>query len=883
MDSARWQKIQLLFHQAADLPEAEQEAFLAEHCDGDQELRFAVEKMLRADEEENSFLERDVADVAHEVLNQDSSSVAGLEQFGRYKIKRTLGAGGMGIVYLAEREDLGSRVAIKILRDAWLSPARRERFTFEQRTLAQLTHPNIARLYDADTSPDGTPFFAMEYVEGVPLTKYCWQRRSSIEARLKLFREVSEAVVYAHQHAVVHRDLKPSNILVKEDGTVRLLDFGIAKQMEVLGESVDQTVTGLRLMTPAYASPEQIRGEPVGIQSDVYSLGVVLYELLCGQLPFDLSSRTPAQAEKILTEQEPERPSSKANKLFGESQSSNQNLLQAGRSDWSDLDVLCLTAMHKDPRRRYASAEALLRDVDHYLKGEPLEARPDSAHYRIRKFVVRNRRAVTAAAAAILLLAGLVTFFTVRLAIARNAALAQAARTQRIQKFMTNLFQGGDEAAGPADNLRVVTLLDRGVQEAHSLNAEPVVQAELYETLGSIYQKLGKLDQANALLESALDAHKTLFAADSAEVAQTLVAIGQLRSDQGRLEEAEKFTQQGLEMSRRHLAVSNPAVVKAMVAYGRVLGQRGLYDHSIQVLNDAVKIESAPGRRATDLVNSLSALAETNYSAGHYPLADSLYRRVLEMHRKMYGESHPAVADDLGNIAAIQQDLGFYTEAEKFDRQALEISQVYYGKEHPKTAIYLTMLGRALEFENKFDESDAVLHQALAIQERIYGPVHGSVAETLNELAANKSMRNDMDGAIVAFRRVVEIYRSVYGDHHYFVAIALANVASQYMDKKDYVSAEPIFRDVIRRLTEVLPADNVNTGIAHIKLGRVLLRQNRYAEAAEQTRAGFDSLSKQMDPTVSWLRSARKDLVAEYTALHQPEQAAKFKEATAKQ
>jgi len=880
MDSARWQRIQTLFHEAADLPPAQQHAFLQENCGDDQALFAEVVQLLREDAEASSMLERDVAHVAHEVLG-DGSTPAG-EQFGRYRIKRTLGAGGMGIVYLAEREHLGSLVALKILRDAWLSPARRERFTFEQRTLAQLNHPYIARLYDADTSPDGTPFFVMEYVEGVPLTVYCTQHRCSIDDRLKLFREVSEAVVYAHQHALIHRDLKPSNILVKEDGTVRLLDFGIAKQLEVLGEAVDQTMTGLRLMTPAYASPEQIRGQQVGIQTDVYSLGVVLYELLSGRLPFDLSSKTPAQAEKVLTEQEPERPSLAANRA-AEQSDQTFDFPSASHSLWSDLDVLCLTAMHKDLRRRYASAEALLRDVDHYLKGEALEAQPDSARYRMRKFVTRNRRAVTAAAAAVVLTAGLITFFTVRLAIARNAALAQAARTQRIQKFMTNLFQGGDEVAGPADSLRVVTLLDRGVQEAQSLNAEPVVQAELYETLGGIYQKLGKLDQANTLLQSALDSHKSHSGRDSPEVAQTLVAIGQLRSDQAQLDDAEKFTEQGLQMARRHLPADHPAVVKALISYGRVLAQRGSYDHAIQVLNNAVNSESRPGRSAADLVNSLSALAEANYSAGHYPVADSLYRRVLEMHRKMYGERHPSVADDLGNIAAIQQDLGFYTEAEKFDRQALDITQGYYGKEHPRTAINLTMLGRALEFENKFDDSDAVLKQALAIQERVYGPVHPAVAETLNELAANESMRNDMDGAIVQFRRVAEIYRSIYGDHHYLVAIALANVASQYMDKKDYASAEPIFRDVIRRLTEVLPPDNVNTGIARIKLGRTLLRQNRFAEAEAQTHAGFDSLSKQMDPTVSWLRSARKDLVAEYTGMNQPDQAAKFKEATKKQ
>jgi predicted Ser/Thr protein kinase len=232
MDSVRWQKIQALFHAAVDLPQREQATFLKEKCGEDSALLAEVQNLLREDAAGNSLLEGDVAQVAQDVLADGVSSVPILEQFGRYHIKRILGAGGMGIVYLAEREDLGSQVAIKILRDAWLSPARRERFAIEQRTLAQLNHPYIARLYDADTSPDGTPFFAMEYVEGEPLTAYCTKHHCSIEERMKLFREVLQAVVYAHQHAVIHRDLKPSNILVKEDGTVRLLDFGIAKQLE---------------------------------------------------------------------------------------------------------------------------------------------------------------------------------------------------------------------------------------------------------------------------------------------------------------------------------------------------------------------------------------------------------------------------------------------------------------------------------------------------------------------------------------------------------------------------------------------------------------------------------------------------------------------------
>src|SRR5258708_5693571 len=304
MDSARWQKIQVLFHEVADLPADEQRVCLKSRCGNDEILIDEVLALLQEDAAGASLLDRNVAQGAHEILQDNDETSLPLKEFGPYCLKKMLGHGGMGVVYLAEREDLENQVAIKILRAAWLSPARRERFAVEQRTLAQLNHPFIARLYDADTTLDGTPFFVMEYVEGEPFVKYCNAHSCSIEERLNIFRAVCEAVVYAHQHAVIHRDLKPSNILVKNDGTARLLDFGIAKHLENLGQAVDQTMTGLRLMTPAYASPEQIRGEQVGIQTDVYSLGVFLYESLSGKLPFDSSDRTPAQAEKVLTQQE---------------------------------------------------------------------------------------------------------------------------------------------------------------------------------------------------------------------------------------------------------------------------------------------------------------------------------------------------------------------------------------------------------------------------------------------------------------------------------------------------------------------------------------------------------------------------------------------------
>ncbi len=379
MDSSRWEKLQVLFHAALEQPAPERLSYLIVAAAGDHQLVEDVRAMLDADGAGSSLLDRDVAQIAGEMLTSPATALPTTQQFGAYKLRGVLGEGGMGVVYLAEREDLGNLVAIKVLRDAWMSPARRERFAVEQRTLAQLNHPLIARLYDADTLDDGTPWFVMEYVDGVPLTQFCATRNSPIPERLQLFRSVCEAVDHAHGHAILHRDLKPSNILVKPDGSVRLLDFGIAKQMEPDGDSAEHTRTALRLMTPAYAAPEQIRGEPASMQSDVYSLGVVLYELLTGRVPFDPAGKSSGDFEALILHREPEKPSAAA-----------PGTLQAGKGAWADLDVLCASAMHKDIARRYRSVEALIRDLDHFFKGEPLESRRDTVTYRTRKFIRRT-------------------------------------------------------------------------------------------------------------------------------------------------------------------------------------------------------------------------------------------------------------------------------------------------------------------------------------------------------------------------------------------------------------------------------------------------------------------------------------------------------------
>ena len=875
MDAARWERIQELFLAAAELPEGARREWLASACRGDATLLAEVTSLLEADEGGHATLDRGVASLAADVLDEPARVAGPGRRFGPYRVLEVLGEGGMGVVYLAERDDLHSLAAIKVLRDAWLSPARRERFAMEQRTLAQLSHPAIARLYDAGALPDGTPYFVMEHVRGVPLTEYCRRNDCPIPERLALFRQVCEAVLHAHHHAVLHRDLKPSNILVTDGGEVKLLDFGIAKQLESLDAPSDRTRTGLRLMTPAYAAPEQIRGERVGLHTDVYSLGIILYELLTGRLPFDLEHHTPAEVETIVARHDPVRPSAVA---LAAGRSAGTSAARAlGRTSWADLDVLCLAAMHKDPARRYRTVDALMRDVDHYLAGDPLEARPDSLGYRVGKFVRRHRTGVAAAGLGLAFVSGLVGFYTVRVTRARNAAVAQAARTQRIQGFMLGLFQGGDDAVGPAESLRVVTLLDRGVEESRNLDRDPAVRAELLHTLGDLYQKVGNLSRAETLLTTALEERRALRAGHETDVARSLVALGLLRAEEARYDDAERLIREGLDLARRSAPPGDPSIDHAMAALGHVLQQRGKYDDAIAVqqsLADRLAL-SAPG--SAEQASALSALAGSHFYAGRFDVSDSINTIVLAMSRRLHGANHPLVAEDLVNLGATRFERGEYPAAERYYREALAISEKWYGPDHPKVAAHATMLGRALVYQERYDEGEAELRRSLAIRERVYGPDHPMVASTVNELGNIAVKQERLDEAEAHYKRMVSIYRTAYQDRHYLIGIAEGNLAGVYLARGDPARAEPLYRDAVRRYAETQGPEHMNTGIGRIKLGRALLRSGKYADAARESLAGYEIVSRQASPGVSFLKAARRDLIAAFDSLGTPERSAQFR------
>ena len=808
----------------------------------------------------SSVLDCDIFDLADQVLDVFPEEIP-IEDFGPYHLLEVIGKGGMGEVFLAEDKAAGRRVAIKFLRNVWSDPELHRHFTREIQMLAKLEHPHIARLYDVGVHPNGTPYSVLEYVEGKPLDQYCRERQCSLEARIRLFRSVCEAVQYAHSRAVVHLDLKPSNVLVKEDGTPMLLDFGIARHLENLDQPVDQTQ--LRF-TPAYAAPEQIRREPVGTYTDVYALGVILYELLAGKHPYAVEGCTPSEIEAIVIgEREAEKPSASARRV------------KANKSAWNDLDVLCLRAMKKDIASRYPSVVELSQDVDHYLRGEPLKARPDKLAYRVGKFLRRNRRVVLASAMTLTLIAVTITFFTISVAKSRDAALSEAGR-QRIQQFMLSLF-GGDYNAAPAGDMRVVDMLDRGVEKAQLLKSEPAVQAELYEWLGGIYHSLGKLDRSDSLLQAGLEKRKSVFGSDSTRVADSLVILAILRIDQARFAEAEQFLREAVAIDRRHLLPNDPKLGNALSSLGSELLHRGANAEAIKTLDEAVRIQSVPGAEKADLAESLTYLATTHKILGHDAVAEPLYRRVLALDRQIYGDRHPSVGEDFANLGQLQEQMGLYAEAEKNARQAIEIVQAWYGKDHIEVAIDSEGLAGTLICEHKYDEAARLLEPALKTVERDMGNGSPFVALALRGLGFVALKRGNLNEAEADFHRMSDIYRSAYGEKDKHVAWALSRFGELALARNEYSQAEQYFRQSVQLFSETLSADNVQTGGAHVELGEALLRERRYQEAGSELLAGYQIVAPGRNASLEAAVHARKDLISVYEALNMPEKAATFR------
>ena len=837
MDSKRWELIQALFHGAVELPEAERSAFLQAACGGDESLSADVLALLEEDARSDSLLDHDLAEVAQEVLGAESPAALPLQQIGPYRILRVLGEGGMGVVYLAARGDIGSLVAIKILRDAWLSPARRERFSSEQRTLAHLNHPFIARLYDAGTLEEGTPWFVMEYVDGLPLTDYCGEHQCPIEERLRLFRAVCEAVQYAHQQAVIHRDLKPSNILVKSDGTPRLLDFGIAKQIEDLETGTDQTRTSLRLMTPAYAAPEQIRGDRVGVQTDVYALGALLYQLLSGRLPFDLTNRTPSEAARVIDEEAPVKPSAIRRQRPQGGDATDGNSISSGK--WADLDVLCLTALHKDPQRRYPSVEALLRDVDHYLRSEPLEARPDTARYRLRKFIARHRGPVIAAAAAIGLLVGLVVFFTVRLARERDEANRQTAIATSVDRFLSDDLIGRGDPFQSGNSAE--TLLEAIKQASPAIDREfanePEVAARLHLTIAQALDSRSNFPEARPEYERA----DRLFVQAEGSLSQDAIAARLQRAAM----EARSFQKEGIATAKSLVAGQQALLAKIdqpradlPVWLFTAKGMIALVESDARTANQFFKQASDAAAGVPDLdaiarFNLRQRLAFTYIRLGDGATAERLVRQLIADYSRLKGPDSPYVLRVRLNLAQ-----AFMIER-KFQESVQEANVIYpvfvskLGADHELTMQLLSTRAQSEGSLGMFDDTvrdDLTIHDASVKKQ---GPLSFYSIATLADASEAQCRAGHLVEGERNARQAHEAALKAFGANSALadgIALPLANCLIGLGKMQD---ASKLLDGIDSKLVVQLTGDpDWGAGVT-LAQAEIAVRQGRYVEAGK--------------------------------------------------
>jgi len=479
------------------------------------------------------------------------------------------------------------------------------------------------------------------------------------------------------------------------------------------------------------------------------------------------------------------------------------------------------------------------------------------------------------------LIAATIVLYTVRLQRARNDALREAARTRAIQQFTESLFDGGDKSAGPALDLKAVQLLDRGRQQAASLGSDPEMQADMKETLGGIYQKLGKLDLADPLLVSALEERKRLAAGDSPKVAESLVALGLLRKDQGKLDEAETLVRQGLEMSQRVQSGSSPDAVRAnslraMVALGTVLEVRAKYDQAMQVLEAALNLQPQGKDATIATAENLIELANVTFYQGTYDRSEMLNKQAQAIDQRVLGDENPAVAQELNNLGAIEMNRGNYASSEAYYRRALAITEAWYGTDHPETAANMTALAQPLTFDKKEAEAQSLLEHALEIQKRVNGPVNATVATTQNQLGILAFQSKQLDAAQAYFTQARNTWKQLFGDQYPSVAVAFSNLGSVCLEKKDLTCAEKMYRDAVSRL-DAYSADSLNDSVAHIKLGRALLSEGRYSQAEPESLFGYYHLGVKVAPTDHFLTMVRKDLASIYDGLHDAAKAARFR------
>ncbi len=767
-----------------------------------------------------------------------SSIAAPGQRIGKYRIIAEIGRGGMGVVYRAQQDNPQRSVALKVLNGLGGDDRHRRLFQREALALARLQHPGIAALYEADCT-GGVPFLVMELVEGDRLTTWAVQQRLSIRRRLSLFARICAAVSFAHQRGVIHRDLKPSNILVDAGGEPRILDFGMAKILEHDGGTPGSALTeaGRILGTLPYMSPEQVRGDApeIDTRTDLYALGVVLYELLTGQLPYDLGRTDIVQAARIIGEAQPHPPSRHDRAIRG------------------DLDVIVLKALQKDPGLRYQSATALQDDIERYLSNQPILARPPALTYVVRKMIQRHRTVCALATALVVLVVGsgiASTVQAVRLA-GRTQALAaareEAERTGEIavavNAFLHDMLAAADPETGTGQDVTVRYVLDQAAREiAHgALGDQPEVQAAVRHTLGNTYRALGRYPEAEAQLRRAVEIRQQLHPQDHPDLATSLHKLARVLDSTGEFAESERLCRAALDMRRRLFGDRHIDVAKSLNNLGWLRFQQGDYQEAERIQRQVLDLRhQLLGDRDPEIATAMNNLALTLHSMNRFDEAEDLLRRSLAMDQKLRAGPHPNIISTMNNLSGLLLVTGRLQEAEQLIRQAVEMRRALLPDRHPALATDLTTLGNVLRRQGRAGEAETVLREALSIQHTLGGS-HPGTAATLNNLALVLSDQGDFDAAERLHREAADLQGAALGPAHPDTLVSRYHLAALFLRQERNQAALALLTEIVEAAASgELPRQH--RGLFLKLHGECLTRLRRYGEAEAALLQAYDLL-----------------------------------------
>jgi len=832
----RWAELEPLLDEVMVLSIKDQEDRLQALAKRDPELHDALRRLLIAMDDDDSFLERGAIDLSGDAPKRLLEEMrAPGTRLGPYKLLERLGSGGMAEVWLAERDDevLHQKVAIKLLHPLVGNNAA-ERFRSERHILGALRHDGIAKILDAGVAPGTPPYLVLEYVDGVPITDYCRQQRLSLRARLQLFREICDAVGYAHRRLIVHRDLKPSNILVTQAGRVKLVDFGIAKLLDpavISLTDVPMTKTGLFLMTPDYAAPEQVRGEEITTATDVYGLGVLLYELLAGKKPFDLQGKPASEVERIVCDTGPEKPSTEI-RPGGKPQDSARWYKRLR----GDLDTIVLKAMRREPDSRYATVQDFADDVGRYLDGLPVAARPATLTYRTRKFVRRNRIGVAAAVlVSLAVLTGIATTTW-----QANTARSEAARAQAVNDFLFQLFEGADPERNPGEPLTALDLLDAGAEKVNSLQAGPSAQVDMLRILGTLYGKLGEVEKGEAFLRQAVNQATTSLGPHSSVALKARVALAVHLTSVGDPLEAEAILQKLLKDG------AGDETVAAQTWIGVAFMKRGNYEQAETHFRLAIE-RSSMNREDSQSDAARMELGNLLMHQERWEEAEETLRQVASSRAAELGHDHVDVAIVLWNLAELMLKTARFADAEQLHGEILGIRRNIYPNGHPDIARSLGQLAAAVQRQGRFEEAGKLYQEAVDAWDQRFGRANPSLGEIFANLAALRYRLGDLQGAVKYQSNALSIWYEIWGTQDdNMVAAGLNNLGVMHRELGAYDEADRYINEALAMRRRLHGDGHATVGMSLANLGRLRMLEGRLDDAERYSVEGLAICENQL-------------------------------------